>query len=150
MTKTIRKPKMQVTTGWAAGRYVTFHGFAQGPHGIAVTHVGPSTSIFTGVPGDGDVLVKLNDEVLGCYYLNLSPMACRLVVVNAEPLPNDQALDNPDALDAIAKIDLAFPPNPKKDHKKAIAWITKAVRQHGTFAWWHFCHKSATIVVGVS
>src|SRR5947209_3529106 len=128
-----RKRKLTVTTGWAQGKEVTLEGFAEGEHGLIAQSVGPSTTIITGKPGRGDVLVRLGQEVYGCFYRNLNPMPCRVVLVSADADPN--ALDQPAARKPQADLGLQLLP---KDHKRMASAAKRLCRPRGDFAWWHF------------
>ena len=76
--------RMTVTTGWGWGKKVTFVAFAHGQGGLRYEKVGPTTTVISATPGDGEVLVKLEGEVLACWYRNLDPTPCRVVVVDAK------------------------------------------------------------------
>src|SRR5207253_6170130 len=76
--------RMTVMTGWGRGKRVAFMDFAQGPGGLQFENVGPTTTVISAAPGEGDVLVKLGGEVLACWYRNLNPMPCRVVLVDAK------------------------------------------------------------------
>jgi hypothetical protein len=140
-----RKRKLTATTGWAQGKEVTLEGFAEGERGLIAQHVGPSTTVITGKPGRGDVLVRLGVDVYGCFYRSLDPMPCHVLLVSADTDPD--ALDQPGALTPLADLGLQFLP---KDHSRMVSAAKRLCRQHGGFAWWHFCGDDAVVIVGVS
>lgn len=140
-----KKRTLTVTTGWAQGKEVTLEGFAEGERGLIAENVGPSTTIITGKPGRGDVLVRLGEDVYGCFYRSLDPMPCRVLLVSAETDPD--ALDQPDALTPLADLGLQFFPT---DHKRMVSTAKRLCMAHGTFAWWHFCRDEAVGILGVS
>lgn len=139
---------LTVTTGWGQGKKGKFVRFAEGKRGIAFQHVGPSTSIATGVPGAGDAIVDFDGEHLAAFYRNLDPMPARIVVVKSEPVPGDSDLENPDSLDKVADLGLRFFPH-VSDHKKMVRAAKRLAKPYGEFAWWNFCQHSATVILGV-
>ena len=66
--------ELTVMAGWGQGRKVKFLGFADGERGLAITNVGQSTTIITGTPGRGDVIVEMDGEQLACWFRNLDPI----------------------------------------------------------------------------
>lgn len=148
-TKPKRKSdrELTVTTGWGQGRKVKFIGFAEGERGLAITNVGPSTTIITGTPGRGDAIVELDGERLACWFRNLDPFPARVVVVHEEQGHLDlNQLDDVDTLDKIADLGVKFLP---KDHKRVCSRLKRMVGRYGEFAWVHYGHKAAVLVVGV-
>jgi len=148
-TKPKRKsvPELTVTCGWAQGRMVKFIGFADGERGLAITNVGPSTTVITGTPGRGDAIVELDREHLACWFRNLDPFPARVVVVHEEQghLSLNE-LDNVDTLTKIADLGIKFLP---KDHKAVCSRLKRLVGKYGEFTWVHYGHKAAVLVVGV-
>jgi hypothetical protein len=130
---------------WAQGNEVTLKGFAEGERGLIAQNVGPSTTVLTGKPGTGDVLVRLGQEVYGCFYRSLDPMPCRVLLVSADADPD--TLDRPAMLIPLADLGLQFLP---KDHKWMVSAAKRLCRPHGDFAWWHFCRDDAVVILGVS
>lgn len=146
-----KRRRLLVTTGWACGKPVTLVGFAEGEGGLSVTHVGTGTSIISAVPGSGDALVKLGTEVLGCYYRNLDPIPCQVLVVQGEEFVSDTVeriaeLDDPRTITALADLGLQFLPRDYYKQKHATARLCKS---HGAFQWTHFCQKAPIVIVGV-
>ena len=137
--------RMTVTTGWGRGKEVTFVDFAHGPSRLQFENVGPSTTVISAVPGEGDVLVKLDGEVLACWYRNLNPMPCRVVLVDAKHTDESamqEAVERP-----LADLGVQYIPH---DYKKSIKRFEALCAPHGTFAWHHLPNKSCTVVLGVS
>ncbi len=137
--------RMTVTTGWGQGKRVTFIDFAQGPGGLQFENVGPTTTVVAAAPGRGDVLVKLGGEVLACWYRNLNPMPCRVVLVDARN--TDEAAMQTATKRPLADLGVQFIPH---DYKKSIKRFEALCAPYGTFAWHHLPHKSCTVVLGVS
>jgi hypothetical protein len=140
-----KRKKLTVTTGWAQGREVRLEGFAEGERGLIAQNVGPSTTVITGKPGTGDVLVRLGEDVYGCFHRSLDPMPCQVLLVSADTDPD--TLDQPDAVTPLADLGLQFLP---KEHKRMVSSAKRLCRQHGGFAWWHFCRDEAVVILGVS
>lgn len=148
-TKPKRKsdPELTVTTGWGQGRKVKFIGFANGERGLAITNVGPTTTVITGTPGRGDALVELEGEQYACWFRSLDPFPARVVVVHEEQGNLDLGrLDDVDTLDKIADLGIRFF---RKVHKRVCSRLKRMVAKHGEFAWVHYGHKAPVLVVGV-
>jgi hypothetical protein len=91
------------------------------------------------------VLVTMDGEVLACWYRNLNPMPCRVVLVDAHDA--DEA-DMQKAMKwPLANLGVQFIPH---DYKKSIKKFEALCAPFGTFAWHHLPHKSCTVVLGVS
>jgi hypothetical protein len=103
-----------------------------------------STIIISATPGEGDVLVKLDGEVLACWYRNLNPMPCRVVLVDAKH--TDEAAMQTATKRPLADLGVQFIPH---DYKKSIKRFEALCAPCGTFAWHHLPHKSCTVVLGV-
>jgi hypothetical protein len=120
---------MTVTCGWARGQKVKFLGFVdtKAQRGLAITHVGPTTSVVTGTPGGGDAIVELDGERLACWFRNLAPFPARVVVVHENQcrLVLHQ-LDGVDTLDKIADLGLKFLPT---DHQKVCSRLQRMGRR---------------------
>lgn len=142
-------PKLTVTTGWGQGRKVKFVGFADTTQdrGIAVTNVGPSTTVITGTPGRGDAIVELDGEQRACWFRNLDPFPARVIAVHDNLCDLDlDRLDDVDTLDKIADLGVKFF---RKDHKVVCSRLKRLVAKHGEFAWVHYGYKAPVLVVGV-
>jgi hypothetical protein len=148
-TKPKRKgdPELTVTTGWGRGRKVKFIGFAEGERWLAITNVGPSTTIITGTPGHGDAIVELDGERLACWFRNLDPFPARVVVVHEEQ--GHLNLDRLDEVDTLAKIADLGGKFFRKDHKAVCSRLKRMVAKHGEFSWVHYGHRAPVLVVGV-
>jgi hypothetical protein len=140
-----KRKKLTVTTGWAQGKEVTLEGFAEGQRGLLVQNVGTSTTVISGKPGKGDVLVRLDKDVYGCFYRNLNPMPCRILLVSVHT--DLDALDRVEMLTPLADLGLQFLP---KDHKRMASFAKRLCKLHGDFAWLHFCRDEAVVILGVS
>ena len=139
---------MTVTCGWGEGKKVKFIGFADEERGLAITNVGPSTTIITGTPGRGDAIVEMDGERLGCWFRNLDPFPARVIVVDEEQGRLDpNQLDDVDTLEKIADLGVKFF---RKDHKAVCARLKRMVAKYGEFTWVNYGHKAAVLVVGVS
>jgi len=136
---------MMVTTGWGQGKKVTFVDFAHGQGGLQFENVGPSTTVISATPGEGDVLVKLDGEILACWYRTLNPMPCRVVLVDAKH--TDEAAMQNATKRPLADLGVQFIPH---DYKKSINRFEALCAPYGTFAWHHLPHKSCTVVLGVN
>ena len=137
--------RMTVTTGWGQGKRVTFVDFAHGQGGLQFENVGPTTTVISATPGEGDVLVKLGGEVLACWYRNLNPTPCRVVLVDARHTGEAamrEAMKRP-----LADLGVQFIPH---DYQKSVKRFEALCAPYGTFAWHHLPHKSCTVVLGVS
>lgn len=145
-----RQRELTVTTGWARGRKVKFLGFVdtKAQRGIAITNVGPTTSVITGTPGAGDVLVELEGEQLVCWFRNLAPFPCRIVVVHENQCRLDfNQLDDTDTLEKIADLGVRFF---RHDHKAVCSRLKRMVSKFGEFTWVHYGHRTPALVVGVT
>ena len=144
-----RQKELTVTTGWARGRKVQFIAFVdtEAERGIAITHVGSSTSIITGTPGGGDAIVELDGEQLVCWFRNLSPFPAHVVVVRDDLCHLGlHQLDDVAALDMIADLGVRFL---HKDHKAVCGRLKRMVAKHGEFVWVHYGLRAPVLVVGV-
>lgn len=143
-----RRP-LTVMTGWGEGRKVTLVDFAQGNRGLNIQNVGTSTSIISAVGGSGDAIIKMDDQQQYCHWLNLDPMPCKVLVVRDKEVESfNDVQENLDTLNIIADLGLKFLPNYRKKHKQLLA-SAKRLCKPNEFIWWHWCSKSATMIIGV-
>lgn len=140
------KQALTVTTGWGQGRKARFVGFADGERGLAITNVGPSTTVISGVPGRGDAIVEMDGKQYGCWFRNLDPFPAQVIVVHVDLCSCDD-LDQVEDLPKIADLGVRFFP---KDHKVVCSRLKRMVAKHGEFAWVHYGYKSPVLVVGVT
>jgi hypothetical protein len=138
--------RMTVTTGWGQGKRVTFIDFAQGPGGLQFENVGPTRTVVSAAPGESDVQVKLDGEVLACWYRNLNPMPCRVVLVDAKHA--DEAAMQKATKRPLADLGVQFLPH--GDYRKLLKAFETLCAPCGAFAWHHLPHKSCTVVLGVT
>ncbi len=107
--------ELTVTTGWGEGRKARFVGFAEGDGGLVAQNVGPTTTVITALPRQGDAIVEIDGEQYGCWFRNLDPFPARVIVVHEDLCRMYLAqLDNVDALPKIADLGVKLLP---KDHK---------------------------------
>jgi hypothetical protein len=140
---------LTVTCGWARGQKVKFLGFAdtKAQRGLAITHVGPSTSVITGTAGRGDAFVELDREQLACWFRNLNPFPARIIVVHENQCRLGLTqLDDVDTLDKIANLGVRFL---SQDHKRVCSRLKRMVAKHGEFVWVHYGLRAPVLVVGV-
>ena len=139
--------ELTVTTGWGQGRKAHFVGFAEGNGGLSAQHVGPTTTVITALPRKGDAIVEIDGEKYACWFRNLDPFPARVVVVHEDLCRLDLAqLDDVDSLPKIADLGVRFL---RRDHKQVCSRLKRLVAQHGEFAWVHYGHHAAVLVVGV-
>ena len=138
--------RMTVMTSWGRGKRVTFLDFAYGQGGLQFENVGPTTTVVSATPGEGDVVVKLGGEVLACWYRNLNPMPCRVVLVGAKH--TDEAAMQEAMKRPLADLGVQFIPH--GDYRKLLKTFEALCAPYGTFAWHHLPHKSCTVVLGVN
>lgn len=139
--------RMTVTTGWGQGRKARFVGFAKGNGGLLAQHVGPTTTVITALPRKGDAVVEIDGERYACWFRNLDPFPARIIVVHEDLCRMDlNQMDDVDGVPQTADLGVRFLP---KDHKRVCSRLGRLVAQHGEFAWVHYGHRTAVLVVGV-
>jgi hypothetical protein len=140
--------ELTITTGWGQGRNCRFVEFAEGDGGLRAEHVGPTTTVITGLPRKGDAIVEMDGHHYACSFRSLDPFPARIVVVHENLCSLElHELDDVDSLPRIADVGVRFL---RKDHKALCSRLKRLVRKYGEFCWVHYGLNAAVLVVGVT